>query len=175
MNVYDLSICSQLSLFQKIFLPTPICFFEDSICSISSSSDEPTEKDGKKTIDDSKPKKKPALAMKKPAALATDGKGIKKDECMKKPAAKSLSKQSSGERQPYLVLFYRPSGKCAIRQNYGGAKKQLFQFGGKGFDENDLRNIAKTAIANIINNTLDETSVRQFVDDEVSKLVRDVD
>ena len=94
---------------------------------------------------------------------------------MKKPAAKSLSKQSSGERQPYLVLFYRPSGKCAIRQNYGGAKKQLFQFGGKDFDENDLRNIAKTAIANIINNTLDETCVRQFVDDEVSKLVRDVD
>ena len=97
MNVYDLSICSQLSLFQKIFLPTPICFFEDSICSISSSSDEPTEKDGKKTIDDPKPKKKPALAMKKPAALATEGKGIKKDECMKKPAAKSLSKQSPGE------------------------------------------------------------------------------
>ena len=78
MNVYDLSICSQLSLFQKFFLPTPICFFEDSICSISSTSDEPTEKDGKKTIDDSKPKKKPALATKKPAALATKGKVLRR-------------------------------------------------------------------------------------------------
>ena len=54
-------------------------------------------------------------------------------------------------------------------------KNNCFSLGEKGFDENDLRNIAKTAIANIINNTLDETSVRQFVDDEVSKLVRDVD
>lgn len=158
------SFCQRLYVFLRILyaaFPVPLT--------------SPQKKMETKTIDDSKPKKKPALAMKKPAALATEGKGIKKDECMKKPAAKSLSKQSSGERQPYLVLFYRPSGKCAIRQNYGGAKKQLFQFGGKGFDENDLRNIAKTAIANIINNTLDETSVRQFVDDEVSKLVRDVD
>ena len=70
-------------------------------------------------------------------------------------------------------MFYKSSGKCAIRQGTG-AKKQLFQFGGKDFNEEDLRDIAQTAISNIINNTLDENTVRQFVDDEVSKLARDV-
>ena len=151
----------------KIFFAKVNCLFEESICSISSSSDERAKEGPKKAKEKTNPKKK--------ATSTKEKVNPKKKACVtvKRPAKKSSGSQQSSGAKPYLVMFYKSSGKCAIRQGTG-AKKQLFQFGGKDFNEEDLRDIAKTAISNIINNTLDENTVRQFVDDEVSKLARDV-
>ena len=92
---------------------------------------------------------------------------LKEKPCVKKPAKKSLV------AKPCLVMFYKASGKAAIRNCSSG--KQLFQFGGSQYDEEDLRTIAKNATARMLNRTIDASALKQFVDDEVSNLIRNVD
>ena len=66
-------------------------------------------------------------------------------------------------------MYYKNSGKCAIRRAYGSGT-QMFQFGGATHDKDVLMGIAAECIVKLVAGEISEDDAKSWCDNRVTTL-----
>ena len=101
----------------------------------------------------------------RPAAVSSSG------PLVKRPASASscapLPPVSEEHVRKYTCMYYKASGKAALRQCFG-AKKQLFQFGSKAVSQSQLQSVGRACCAQLTEGKILEEQAKAWCEEKLS-------